>query len=88
MVKENQGICPCCGQPAVKDGNKITCENCDAVFEVKKTGSATVKKLGPIDFINQRLDKIESELFAESDDQPKPDDQNKDDDGDQEEDIL
>lgn len=88
MVEKIVISCPNCSQPAHKEGNKVTCENCDAVFEIKKTGSAKVKQLGPIQEIQDRLAKIESAVFppeepeeniAEDDDEPEPEPEDRED---------
>ncbi len=71
MAKEAIEIaCPNCGQPAQKESNKVTCENCDAIYTIKKTGSARVKKLGPIDDHERRIAKIEAALFTPADPEP------------------
>jgi len=53
-------LCPSCQQPAIREGNDIICENCDATFKITKTGGAKVKKLGEIEEIKNRLDLIEA----------------------------
>jgi len=51
--------CPNCQQPAIRAGNEITCEKCDAVFTVTIKQEAKVKKLGPIEDHEQRIKKLE-----------------------------
>ena len=63
-------VCPNCGLSAQKEGNKVTCENCDAIYTITKTGSARVKKLGPIEDHENRIAKIEAALFPPADPEP------------------
>ena len=70
MVEKILIACPNCGQPAHKEGSKVTCENCDAIYSITKTGSAKVKKLGPIEDHEQRIAKMEAALFPP--DEPPP----------------
>jgi len=51
--------CPNCQQPAIRVGNNITCESCDAVFVVTKKQGAKVKELGPIEDHEQRIQALE-----------------------------
>ncbi len=51
-------FCPNCGQPAIAEGRKITCEPCDAVYIITKDG-ATVKSLGRIEDHEQRIQTLE-----------------------------
>jgi len=60
--------CPNCNQPAIKQGNEIACENCDAVFTFSKTG-AKVKSVGKIDELDKRLTALEEKQNAQ---QPAP----------------
>lgn len=53
--------CPNCQGPAIKTGNEIACETCDATFVITKKQGAKVKQLG----IAERLDRLEDEVFAE-----------------------
>ena len=72
-MAENENIyCPNCQKPAQKDGNEITCLHCDAIYSVKKTGSATVKKLGPIEDHEQRLARLEALLPGQEPAEPEP----------------
>lgn len=48
--------CPNCSGLATRDGNEITCENCDATFTIKRTGAAKVKTLG-------RLENLEAQVL-------------------------
>jgi len=69
-------FCPNCRQPATRIGNEITCEQCDAVFMIKRK-EAAVKKLGSIENHEERLKRIEASIFPpdnppESGDEPKP----------------
>ena len=56
--------CPNCQGPAIKEGNKITCEPCDATFTITKTGGARVKETGKIEDHETRLKKVEDKLFG------------------------
>ena len=79
MAKEqNQKLahCPNCNQPALRQGNEIICELCDAVFKITKTDGARVKKTGAIEEIHSRLDKVEKELFKTESDEPEPEPEN------------
>ena len=70
MTEETKKLtCPNCLGPAIKEGNKIVCEKCDATFTVTKTGSAKVVELGRLDSIEDRLDRVESRLPG---DEPDP----------------
>ena len=52
--------CPNCLSPAIKEGNKIICETCDATFTFNKTGGAKVLEIGRLDSLTKRMDAIES----------------------------
>jgi len=65
--------CPNCGGKAVKDGNKIICDSCDATFTITRTGAAKVADVGRFQTIEDRLDKIESVLPGQ---EPEPPQQN------------
>ena len=58
-------ICPNCQKPAIRTGNEIACENCDAIFVITKKQGAKVKQIG----IAERLDLLEEEVFKEK---PEP----------------
>jgi len=58
MEQSKIGHCPSCGQPAIRTGNKIECEACDAIFTVTQEG-AKVKELGPIEDHERRLRTLE-----------------------------
>lgn len=64
MGKEtkNAAYCPNCQGPAIKEGNEIFCETCDATFTVSRTAGARVKKMGELDEIKGRLERIEAQL--------------------------
>lgn len=61
--------CPNCGQPAIRAGNEITCESCDAVFVITKKQGAKVKELGPIEDHEQRITALET--YASGHNPPK-----------------
>ena len=58
--KETAVECPFCKKPAILIGNKITCENCDAIYRVTKEGEAKLDKLGPIKELEQRVSALEA----------------------------
>lgn len=53
-------LCPNCQQPAVKVGNEITCENCDAIFEITRKQGPKLKQLGPIEDLRDRVENLEA----------------------------
>jgi uncharacterized Zn finger protein (UPF0148 family) len=63
--KSTVSTCPNCQQPAVRTGNEIFCEACDTTFAFTEKKGATVKRLGPLEIVNERLDRIE-QLLASS----------------------
>lgn len=52
--------CPNCSGIAVKDGDVIICESCDATFKVTIVGGARLKEIGRLDAIEERLDRLDS----------------------------
>lgn len=58
-------VCPNCQQLAIRTGNEIACENCDAIFTITKKQGAKVKQLGPIEDHEKRISALEHQ-----DDQP------------------
>jgi len=90
MVEEKQQarFCPNCLGPAIRTGNEVACEACDAIFVITKKNGAKVKKLGPIQDHEDRLKKIEAKIFidepepepepqgGEDDDEPEPEPEN------------
>ena len=74
MAEEPKKVsCPNCLGPAIKEGNKIICETCDAEFTFTKTGGAKVTKLGPIEDHEQRIKKLESLIPGQEPDPAKLD---------------
>lgn len=67
--------CPNCLKPAYMIGNEITCENCDAIFEVKQKQPAKVKQVGPIEDLRNRVERLESLIPG---DEPETKDETKD----------
>jgi len=67
-------VCPNCQGEAIKEGNKVICEKCDATFTITRTGGARLKEIGRMDDIEQRLDRLD-ELFPveepQQDDKPE-----------------
>lgn len=63
--------CPNCQGPAIRAGNEITCEACDATYTITKKDGAKVRKLGPIQDHEERLKKIEASIFAEKPETPE-----------------
>jgi len=61
MAEPKATICPNCQQPAIRTGNEIACETCDATFVITKKQGAKVKQIG----ISERIDLLEKEVFAE-----------------------
>jgi len=67
MAKETEqtkaaAYCPNCQRPAIKEGNEIFCEACDATFAISRTAGARVKKMGELEEIRGRLERIEASL--------------------------
>ena len=61
-MAETKISCPNCSSIAIKDGDVVVCESCDATFKVTKVGGAKLKEMGRLDVIDKRLDRIESLL--------------------------
>jgi len=61
--------CPNCTGIAIKEGNVIICETCDATFKITKTGGARVKEIGRLDDVEKRLDRLDALLPGE---EPNP----------------
>jgi hypothetical protein len=76
--------CPNCLKPAIRAGNEITCEACDAVFIVTKKQGAKVKELGPIEDHEERIAALEQYHKPQ---EPKPAAEPKTDDEPDEEDL-
>ena len=70
MSETKPSICPNCQQPAIRTGNEITCEKCDATFLITVKGEKQVKEISPISDLQDRVGKIESHVFAG--DEPEP----------------
>jgi len=66
--------CPNCLEMAEKVGNKITCQACDSVLTVTRTGGAKVKEIGWKDKIEERIGAIEGLLSPEPEPEPTPED--------------
>lgn len=65
MTEENQSkatFCPNCQQPAIRTGNEIACEKCDATFVVTKKQGARVKEIGPIQDHEERISALEGKV--------------------------
>ena len=72
MPEEPKKInCPNCLGPAIKEGNKIICEVCDATFTFSKTGGAKVKEIGMLNELKKRIDRLES-LLPGQEPEPEP----------------
>lgn len=76
--KTKKIVCPNCGARAIKDGNKIVCESCDATYSFKKTGGAKVLDIGRLDSIESRLSHVESLLPGQDPDPAEPDEPEED----------
>lgn len=74
MPEEPKQItCPNCLGQAIKEGNKIICEICDATFTFTKTGGAKVKEIGRLDNLEKRMERVESRLPGqEPEPEPEP----------------
>lgn len=71
--KAKVGYCPNCGEPAIKEGNRITCEKCDAVFRVTENG-ARIEKTGVLDDHERRLAELEAKVRPQTESESKPKD--------------
>lgn len=69
--KPKQTNCPNCLEPAIKEGNKIICETCDATFTFTRTGGAKVKEIGRLDNLEKRMDRVEN-LLPGQEPEPEP----------------
>jgi len=72
MTKPN-AYCPSCGQPAIRDGNRVTCPGCDKTFKIDAVGAARPVNGNPIKDLQDRLAKVESKLLADPDADPDAD---------------
>lgn len=61
--------CPNCQKPALRSGNEITCESCDAVFVITKKQEVKVKEFGQLKDHEQRIQKLEG---SASSNEPQP----------------
>ena len=66
MSESHKAPCPNCLGEAEKSGNKITCMHCDAIFEIRRTGSASVVKLGKVEELEGRIGALEALLAPSS----------------------
>lgn len=79
--KVKPASCPNCQQPAIRYGNQIACENCDAVFVITRKEGPKVKQLGPLKDLTKRVEILEAAQQTEPVDPGTPeDDPNEDDD--------
>ncbi|RKY11467.1 MAG: hypothetical protein DRP65_04190 [Planctomycetota bacterium] len=62
-----KAFCPNCGTESIKEGKRITCEKCDAVFVVKKDGSH-IESLGRLEDHERRLRALEGK--GQNEEQP------------------
>ena len=65
-------ICPNCYGPAIKEGNKIVCETCDATFTFTKTGAAKVQDIGRLNALEKRVDRLDSLLPGQEPESKEP----------------
>lgn len=63
--------CPNCLEPAEKVGNKITCQSCDSVLTVTRTGGAKVAEAGWKEQMEGRIKSNEDRLSGLLD-EPEP----------------
>ncbi len=86
MAKENKpAYCPNCHKPAIRQGNEIICETCDATFTITKKDGAKVKQIGRIEQVEQDVAALKAKVF-DQDAEPEPEsaaDSDNDDDGSQ-----
>lgn len=70
--------CPNCFEPAEKVGNKITCQACDSILTITRTGGAKVVEIGWKEKVDERLGILESQTCYEPEPElelePEPDD--------------
>lgn len=85
--KPKATICPNCQQPAIRTGNEIACEHCDAIFVVTQKQGAKLKTLGPIDDLRQRVERLESMVPGEQP-EPEPEPKEREDEEGDEDDTL
>ena len=71
--KPEVAYCPSCGEPAIKEGNKITCEKCDAVFRVTTEGPK-LEKTGVLDDHERRLTELEGKASKPAEPEKKEND--------------
>lgn len=64
--------CPNCGLQAIQTGNEIFCERCDTTFVITEKKGAKVRKIGPIDKLDQRVTRIEGTIGIMADDDDGP----------------
>jgi len=83
MAKSKIPYCPNCGEQAEREGeSKIYCAECDAVFEVTKTGSKITGKgklsqiTETLTAINSRLSKLEGSKDQAGQDPPADENEN------------
>ena len=71
-MSETKAIsCPSCGKPAMRTGNEITCEHCDAEFVITKKQETQVKQFGRMDDHETRLKKLEDAAFSTAQQKPE-----------------
>ena len=59
-MSETKAIsCPNCGKPAIRTGNEIACEHCDAEFVITKKQDTQLKGMGRLDDHEKRLKALE-----------------------------
>lgn len=79
MAEESKkATCPNCLGEAIKEGNKIICEICDATFTFTKTGGARIKEIGRLNALEERMERTENllqGLLPEPAPEPKPGDE-------------
>jgi len=60
-MAETKVHCPNCNGPAIREGDEITCEKCDAVFVIKQKEPKVVQ-IGRLNELEQRVGSIETLL--------------------------
>lgn len=64
-------FCPSCQGLAMKTGNEIACESCDAVFIITKKDGARVKEMGPIADHEERITALEGKAPKAEEQEPE-----------------
>ncbi len=98
MAEEKPKVtfCPNCSMPAIRVGNEVTCETCDATFTITQKDGAKVKQIGRIAQIEKDVAELKARLPGDDepsgdepgDQDPPAEEQEESDGSEDEEDIL